>query len=335
MNVLKRFDIMSDIKIYGNENIIQTLTSMIDSGRLSQGILLFGDAGLGKKTIAEYIAAKLLCNGGANSPCGQCKSCRMIMQNTHPDVQWVVNAPKSKAFGVDNIRSIISDSYIYPNEGDRKIYIFADCDTMLPAAQNTLLKIIEEPPAHVFFIFTATSKAVFLSTILSRVVSIGVSEVSLDLCKAVLQEKGVSDNDKIEDAVSCFGGNIGKCISFINDEGIQKSVMLAKKITDAINARSEYDILAAFNSIDNDKVLFKNVTNLLSAIVRDCCAKRTGSLNLIGCYKQGSEMMVRSITLNQADELYRILTTAQARCDSNVSMSLLMGYLCASIKSII
>ena len=85
---------MSDnsFKIYSNENALNTLTSMISSGRLSQAFLLFGQAGLGKKTIAKYMAAKILCKDTENSPCGKCKSCRMIAHNSHPDVSLIVPA---------------------------------------------------------------------------------------------------------------------------------------------------------------------------------------------------------------------------------------------------
>ena len=101
-------------KIYSNENVLNTLTSMISSGRLSQALLIYGQAGLGKKTIAKYIAAQILCKDDKNAPCGECKNCKMIAHNSHPDVSWIIHSQKNKAFSVDNLRNLTLDAYIYP-----------------------------------------------------------------------------------------------------------------------------------------------------------------------------------------------------------------------------
>ncbi len=322
-------------KIYANNNVLNTLTSMISSGRLSQAFLLFGQTGLGKKTIARYMAAKMLCEDENNSPCGQCKSCRMIEHNSHPDVQWITINDNAKAFGVDNLRKLSVDAAIMPNEGDRKVYILADCDSMSPLAQNALLKLIEEPPEHAYFIFTATSKAVFLPTIISRVISFGVAEVSRDECRQALADNGITDENLINEALEAFGTNIGMCLSFINDDELKNAVSIAKTITDSIANLSEYNLLKELFRLDRNKLLAKEVFSLMYSIIRDSSAIRLSNDCLVGCYKSGSQKLSNILTLKQANEIYRVFTNADTKLDQNANLSLTLTDICSEIKTII
>ena len=206
---------------------------------------------------------------------------------------------------------------------------------MSQLAQNTLLKLIEEPPPHAHFIFTATSKAVFLPTILSRVISLGVSEVSTEKCKIALEEKGIIDKNKIDEAILAFGGNIGMCLSYLNDNELVKAVEIAKSITDCLTSMSEYQLLKTLSQLEGNKALTKNVISLMYSIIRDSSAVRLGSDSLVGCYKKGATVLSKSISLRQANEIYRVLTIVDSRIDGNANLSLIIAYLCSQIKNII
>ena len=288
---------------------------------------------MGKKTIADYIAAQVLCENGGGIPCGCCKNCRMISHKSHPDVMHITHTAENKGFSVKSLREICVDAYIAPNEGECKVYIFADCELMSVPAQNTLLKLIEEPPAHAFFIFTASSKTVFLPTIISRVISLGVNEVSLDECEKALIEK-TEDNAKISEAISAFGGNIGMCLDFIGGEELPEAVRIAKNIADKLIS-SEYELLAAIMELDGNKQLTKNVILLLCGIIRDSSTVRLGSESLIGCYKDGSMKLARTLSLRQVNEIFKILTEASHRIDGNANLLITLTSICSNIKSII
>jgi len=327
-------NVVDSFKIYSNENVINTLASMISSGRLSHAFLLFGEKGLGKKTLARYISAQILCQSVEIVPCGKCKDCTMIAHDTHPDVIWITHTSDNKAFSVKNLREICLDAYIKPNQGEHKIYIFADCDLMSVPAQNTLLKLIEEPPVHAHFIFTATSKTNFLPTILSRVISLGAREVSIEDCKKALFEKGFSDENKIEQAISAFGGNIGMCLAFMRDGELPTAVEIAKNITDKLGMSSEYQLLNALSKLEENKQITKIVILLLCGIIRDSSAVRLGNDCLIGCYKDGSRALAKTLSLRQANEIFRILTEASSRIDGNANLMITLTSICAQIKSI-
>lgn len=319
--------------IIGNENIMQSVSSMIKSKRLAHAFLLYGDKGLGKKKIAQYIAMQIMCEKQTGVPCLECKACKMIAHNQHPDLKWIVHNTQEKGFSVKNIREIISEAYIKPNDSEYKIFIFADCDNMLPASQNTLLKIIEEPPADAVFIFTATSKAVFLPTILSRVISLGVSEVSEDSCVAYLKALSY-DETKIAEAVNAFGGNIGMCIEYMSGEELCEDVKITKAITDSIINKSEYNLLKNFCLLDGKKDRAKTVLYLLSNIIRDCSISRIGCNSFIGCYRQGSAKLAQSLTQIQSQQIYQIIISSSLKLDGNANLSLTMTSLCAAIKQI-
>ncbi|MFA5657984.1 MAG: hypothetical protein WC900_01730 [Oscillospiraceae bacterium] len=321
-------------RVYANENVLNTLTSMISSGRLCHAFLLFGEKGLGKKTIARFCAQKILCEGDGETPCMRCKACKMILHGTHPDVVHISHNEDSKGFRIDNIRKICADAFIKPNEGEYKIYIFEDCDNMPPLSQNALLKLIEEPPAHAVFIFTASSKGMLLPTVISRVISLGVCGVSKEQCFQALSDSGAFDASQIEQAAEVFGSNIGMCLEYLNGKELKAAVLAAREISDKILS-DEYSLLRSVCFIGKDKQLLKTVLGLMAGIIRDAVSVKLECETLIGCYTSGSERLSARLTLRQADELFRLLGETSQRLDGNASMPLTLSALCSGIKSIV
>ena len=177
-------------RFYGNAQVQETLHQMLKRDRAAHGFLFYGEAGLGKKTLAKRFLAELLCTG-AEKPCGVCKSCRMLADGVHPDVRFVEHSGKRGGFSVDTVREVCMDLASPPNEGDAKCYVFGDCDHMDTRTQNLLLKAVEEPPTYGYFIFTATSPTALLPTVRSRIVSLAVSPVTEQECRTALEEHGV------------------------------------------------------------------------------------------------------------------------------------------------
>lgn len=138
-------------RFYGNAQVQETLHQMLKRDRAAHGFLFYGEAGLGKKTLAKRFLAELLCTG-AEKPCGVCKSCRMLADGVHPDVRFVEHSGKRGGFSVDTVREVCMDLASPPNEGDAKCYVFGDCDHMDTRTQNLLLKAVEEPPTYGYFI---------------------------------------------------------------------------------------------------------------------------------------------------------------------------------------
>ena len=125
------------------------------------------------------LAQAMLCSAPdvSRRPCGVCRDCQKVRRGIHPDVISVVRLTDDKGrlkreIYVDQIRDVVADAVVMPNEAERKVYIIRDADTMNAAAQNALLKVLEEPPRFVSFILIAASPAPLLETLRSRCVTL-------------------------------------------------------------------------------------------------------------------------------------------------------------------
>jgi DNA polymerase III delta prime subunit len=117
---------------------------------------------------AEKKAQAILC--GQAEPCEVCKSCKKVQNKSHPDLIWV------REYKVKEVREVAATSGVRPNDGEFKVYIFAEADSMRSECQNALLKFTEEPPDYVRIIFTARSPDLLLDTIKSRLVFVNAGD---------------------------------------------------------------------------------------------------------------------------------------------------------------
>lgn len=134
---------------------------------LSHAYLITGGSGASRGALIQRLTAAYLCEG-TRPPCGRCRPCRKAAEGIHPDVSRTVPAPDKTEIAVDQIRALRSDAYIRPNEGKRKVYIITPADAMNPAAQNALLKVLEEGPAYAAFLLDAARPGKLLDTVRSR-----------------------------------------------------------------------------------------------------------------------------------------------------------------------
>lgn len=318
------------MKIYANSALLGTLSDMKRSGRLPHAMLLFGESGTGRTVISDHISKLILCEKPSDSgePCGECAHCKKLAAGVHPDVRYVEHSGKRLGFSMETMRALIYDSHIIPNDGGAKVYILDNCDSFGVQQQNTLLKLIEEPPDFTYFILTATSADNLLPTILSRVITFGISPCSDDECRQALIERGVSAEDA-EEAVMTFPGNIGKCLRFLSDEGLKRLVYSARNITDSISASSEYAIQRQFFAAGTDRDNIKQLLLLLDLIVRDATLLRIAAespqqYRLIGCYRQGSAALAKRISPLQAAEIHRNISNALEMLEANGSISAIL-----------
>lgn len=142
--------------------------------RLSHAYLLTGPDGEALQAAAMRLAAAFLCSE-PDGPCGRCRNCRKVFAGIHPDVVTVERLPGDKGqlrreIVVEQIRQVTSDAVIMPNEAERKVYLIREADRMNTAAQNALLKALEDPPGHACFILCAAAADALLPTVRSRCV---------------------------------------------------------------------------------------------------------------------------------------------------------------------
>lgn len=126
--------------------------------------------------LAENAAKTFLCERGGDEPCNVCADCKKAQEKIHPDIIYVRENMKDKKYAAGQLRDAVAGANLRPNDGEVKIYVFTEADSLSVICQNTLLKFTEEPPEFVRIIFTAKSADGFLETIKSRFIFINAHE---------------------------------------------------------------------------------------------------------------------------------------------------------------
>lgn len=298
-------------------------------GRIAHAFLLTGERGVGKKTAADYIAMTLLCEKGGDAPCGECRHCRRILENTHPDVIRPEKSGKKQIYNRETMRNICSDAYVKPNDCDSKVYIFTDCESVEESTQNLMLKLIEEPPDTAYFIFTAVSRSVFLPTILSRVITIGIPECTETDCRMALADMGFSEVE-ISGAVERFHGNIGSCVDYLKGGETAENAEICRSVIAAISAGDEYGLLTALHRIGDNRNRIKLVLELADKTIRDACVARLGTAPMIGCDPKGAEALSRKISMKRAELIHEAIGRVIVHCGMNMNVpSEISAFVCA------
>ncbi|MFQ5665371.1 MAG: DNA polymerase III subunit gamma/tau [Candidatus Binatia bacterium] len=184
-------------EIVGQEHVSQTLMNAIRYDRLAHAFLFTGVRGVGKTTAARVLAKAVNCERGpAPTPCNQCVNCREITAGTAVDVLEIDGASNT---GVDDVREIIENVRYQPAKSRFKIYIIDEVHMLSTSAFNALLKTLEEPPAHVKFIFATTDPNKVPHTIHSRCQRYDFKRIPLRLVSDRLAHLARSEGIAISD----------------------------------------------------------------------------------------------------------------------------------------
>ncbi len=188
----------ADLK--GQDVLVQVLTNGLRNGRLPHAFILTGIRGVGKTTTARILARALNCTGRdlrqSVEPCGTCDACISIMQDHFIDV---IEMDAASRTGIDDIREVIEAAKYKPVSGKYKVYIIDEVHMLSKNAFNGLLKTLEEPPAHVKFIFATTEIEKIPKTVLSRCMRFNLSRLDLKTLKDHFHMIAQKENFRLED----------------------------------------------------------------------------------------------------------------------------------------
>ncbi len=154
--------------VIGQEHVTVPLSNALESGKTHHAYLFSGPRGCGKTSSARIMARSLNCEKGPTPhPCGECQSCKDLVANG-PGSLDVIELDAATHGLVDDARDLRDKAFFAPVQSKYKIYIIDEAHQLGPGAANALLKVVEEPPAHVIFIFATTEPEKLISTIRSR-----------------------------------------------------------------------------------------------------------------------------------------------------------------------
>lgn len=191
------------------------LMKTLREGTTVHAYLISGMAGVGKRTLAQVMGQYLLCQG-ADKPCGVCASCVQVREGTHPDVMVV--RPEKSIIKVETIREVIRKAGEHTYAGGRRIIRIEQAEKMTPAAQNCLLKTLEEPVEGTVFLLITDAPELLLPTIVSRCRALKLHPWPDSVVLDVLRSHGVNDL-RAQEALHVSGGSIGRALSVAADEG--------------------------------------------------------------------------------------------------------------------
>ena len=252
-------------EVIGQEHITKTLENQILSGKISHAYLFTGTRGVGKTSIAKIFAKAVNCeNTKTGSPCGECETCKRLMQENDVNVVEIDAASNNK---VDDIRELREKVKFAPIGAKYKVYIIDEVHMLSDSAFNALLKTLEEPPEYVIFVLATTEVHKLPQTILSRCVRFDFRLVSVsDLCKLlarVFDSEGIKyDSDALKIIATAGEGSVRDTLSIADCINAYTAGNITKESALSVLGTTDYDLLIEYF----DSVIEKNIGGVLEII---------------------------------------------------------------------
>ena len=255
--------------VIGQEHVTTPLSNAVTSGQIHHAYLFSGPRGSGKTSSARIMARSLNCEKGPTpNPCGTCQSCKDLVANG-PGSLDVIELDAATHGLVDDARDLRDKAFFAPVQSRYKIYIIDEAHQLGPGAANALLKVVEEPPAHVLFIFATTEPEKLISTIRSRthhypfrlvppaILSIHLEKVceseGIRVAKGVIQLVVRASGGSVRDAQSI----LGQLLAGAGSDGVTYEIAVAllgytdsALLDEAIDSLAASDSASLFNTVD-------------------------------------------------------------------------------------
>jgi DNA polymerase-3 subunit gamma/tau len=255
--------------VIGQEHVTTPLSNALGSGKIHHAYLFSGPRGCGKTSSARIMARSLNCESGPTpTPCGICQSCKDLVANG-PGSLDVIELDAATHGLVDDARDLRDKAFFAPVQSRYKIYIIDEAHQLGPGAANALLKVVEEPPAHVLFIFATTEPDKLISTIRSRTHHYPFRLVPPAILSAHLEKICEHEGIKVAKGViplvvRSSGGSVRDALSFLGQllagagsDGVTYEIAVAllgftdtALLDEAIDALAARDSASLFNTVD-------------------------------------------------------------------------------------
>lgn len=223
-------------QVIGQKHITETLKNQIKTGRLSHAYLFIGTRGTGKTTCARILAKAVNCESPVNgNPCGHCAACRAISEGSVLDI---VELDAASNNGVDNVRALREEAVFSPATVKKRVYIIDEVHMLSGAAFNALLKILEEPPAHLMFILATTELHKVPATILSRCQRHSFKRIEAPVIASHLENVAAGEGFKLDRSAA-------ELIARLAEGGVRDAISLL----DQCSAAEKIDVEAVYSAM--------------------------------------------------------------------------------------
>lgn len=199
-------------EIVGHEPQLATLARGLEQNRLHHAWLFLGPEGVGKRTVALSLAMAIQCLEKTGDSCGGCSPCAQVRSGHHPDVRVIEPSPGKKEISIQQVRDLERELSFRPFSGRKKVAIIDPATLMNTAAQNALLKTLEEPPGDSLLILISTSIGGLLPTVLSRCLRLSFAPLpEKQVMEFLVSHKGLK-RDEAAIMAALTMGSLGKAL---------------------------------------------------------------------------------------------------------------------------
>jgi DNA polymerase-3 subunit gamma/tau len=303
--------------VIGQEHVTTPLSNALESGKIHHAYLFSGPRGCGKTSSARIMARSLNCEKGPTpNPCGVCQSCKDLVANG-PGSLDVIELDAATHGLVDDARDLRDKAFFSPVSSRYKIYIIDEAHQLGPGAANALLKVVEEPPAHVLFIFATTEPDKLISTIRSRTHHYPFRLVPPAILNSHLEKICASEGIKVAKGVISLvvrasGGSVrdslsilGQLLAGAGSDGVTYEIAVAllgytdsALIDEAIDAIAAQDSASLFTTIDRVIESGQDPKRFASDLL-----ERMRDLIIVGASDENNSAVLISLALDQLDRI--------------------------------
>jgi len=303
--------------VIGQEHVTTPLSNALTSGQIHHAYLFSGPRGCGKTSSARIMARSLNCEKGPTpNPCGTCQSCKDLVANG-PGSLDVIELDAATHGLVDDARDLRDKAFFAPVQSRYKIYIIDEAHQLGPGAANALLKVVEEPPAHVLFIFATTEPEKLISTIRSRthhypfrlvppaILSTHLEKVceseGIKVAKGVIQLVVRASGGSVRDAQSI----LGQLLAGAGSDGVTYEIAVAllgytdsALLDEAIDSLAASDSASLFNTVDRVVESGQDPKRFAQDLL-----ERLRDLIIVGAVDENNSQVLVQIPTDQLDRM--------------------------------
>ena len=303
--------------VIGQEHVTTPLSNALESGKIHHAYLFSGPRGCGKTSSARIMARSLNCEKGPTpNPCGVCQSCKYLVANG-PGSLDVIELDAATHGLVDDARDLRDKAFFAPVSSRYKIYIIDEAHQLGPGAANALLKVVEEPPAHVLFIFATTEPDKLISTIRSRTHHYPFRLVPPAILNSHLEKICALEGIKVAKGVISLvvrasGGSVrdslsilGQLLAGAGSDGVTYEIAVAllgytdsALIDEAIDAIAAQDSASLFTTIDRVIESGQDPKRFASDLL-----ERMRDLIIVGASDENNSSILISLPTDQLDRI--------------------------------
>lgn len=322
-------------EIVGHEQIKEHMQAAIRDKKPFHAYLFQGEEGVGKEALARTFAAGLQCQSeSADKPCKECVSCRQMESGNQPDVIWVTREKAS--LGVDEIREQLCNTMdIKPFSSPYKIYLVPEAEKMTEAAQNALLKTIEEPPEYGIVILMTSNISALLPTIQSRCLTMEFRPLNTAVVESYVKEHCQVPDYQARASAAFAQGNLGKAMRYAKSEDFIERKDHIISLLRHVEQMDLSEMLAVIKDLGTRKDEVRDYIDLMVLWYRDVLLfKATKDINQLLFQDEASYISREAShrSYEKIEEILQAFEKAKVRLRANVNFDITMELMLLTLK---